>query len=90
MEENFQEKGMDPMDVVREMVLRQAEQLSQELNELEEAIAHVSRRLDIMCKARDTLHSVLAGTEGIRVALRSDSDQELAQETRSRRRLWEV
>jgi hypothetical protein len=59
----------DPLAFSRRLVLRQADELHKQFQDLEELIAVKGRDLDLLCKARDTLGDALRGTEAVRVEI---------------------
>lgn len=62
----------DPRAYCRQMVLRHAEEMSMQLKELEEQIAHVGSQLDNLKEARDILSEALRSTEKVRSGLSGD------------------
>lgn len=62
----------DPRAYCRQMVLRHAEEMSMQLKELEERIAHVGSQLDNLNAAREVLFEALRGTEKVRAGFTDD------------------
>lgn len=54
----------------RRMVLRQAEELSKNLDDLENRITHMGRELDTLKAARDVMTGALRGTEAVRAEMK--------------------